>query len=93
MHCLERGEEGQKMLVALRDWWQSGFNDIGKPRPDTISPLQEDITLLEAERIARSQEPGDGLHQKGVLEQISTLLNSEKNGISHKSGDSPKVEM
>lgn len=76
MHCLERGMEGQKMLVALRDWWQSGFNSVGKPRPDTISLLREDIALLEAERIARNQEPGNGLHQLGVLEQINALLNS-----------------
>jgi hypothetical protein len=25
------------MLTALRDWWQTGVNDIGMPRPDTIS--------------------------------------------------------
>jgi ATP/maltotriose-dependent transcriptional regulator MalT len=73
-HCLERGEEGQRMLVALRDWWQGGINDVGMPRPDTISPIPEGIPLLEAERIARKREPGDGSMQKDVVEQIEAAL-------------------
>ncbi|MGB9774844.1 MAG: tetratricopeptide repeat protein, partial [Bacteroidota bacterium] len=72
--CLKRGEEGRKMLVALRDWWQTGINDIGTPRPDTISPIPEGIPLLEAERIAREREPGDGSPQKSVVEQIEKAL-------------------
>ena len=47
---VERGEEGRQMLIALRDWWKTGVNDIGTPRPDTISPIPEGIPLLEAER-------------------------------------------
>ncbi len=62
------------MLVALRDWWQSGLNDVGTPRPDTISPIPEGISLLEAERIARDREPGDGSTQISVVEQISRAL-------------------
>lgn len=73
-HCLERGEEGQQMLVALRDWWRTGTNDIGTPRPDTISPIPEGIALLEAERIAREREPGDGSPQKTVIEKIAEVL-------------------
>jgi hypothetical protein len=73
-HCLERGKEGQRMLIALRDWWQSGVNDLGTPRPDTISPIPEGLPLLEAERIARQREPGDGSPQKSVVEQINTVL-------------------
>jgi len=73
-HCLERGTEGRTMLTALRDWWQTGNNDIGTPRPDTISPIPEDIPLLEAERLARQREPGDGSLQKPVLEQIEATL-------------------
>ena len=73
-HCLVRGEEGQRMLMALRDWWQTGVNDISTPRPDTISPIPEDIPLLEAERIAREREPGDGSPQKTVTEQIDAAL-------------------
>jgi tetratricopeptide (TPR) repeat protein len=72
--CLKRGEEGRRMLIALRDWWQTGVNDIGTPRPDTISPIPEGIPLLEAERIAREREPGDGSPQKTVLEQIEAAL-------------------
>ena len=73
-HCLERGKEGQRMLIALRDWWQSGVNDIGIPRPDTISPIPEGLPLLEAERFARQREPGDGSPQKSVVEQINVVL-------------------
>jgi tetratricopeptide (TPR) repeat protein len=76
-HCLERGEEGQQMLIALRDWWKTGVNDIGKPRPDTISPIPEGVPLLEAERIAREREPGDGSPQKTVTEQIEMALSSK----------------
>jgi len=72
--CLKRGEEGWRMLLALRDWWQTGTNDIGTPRPETISPIPEGIPLLEAERIAREREPGDGSPQKGVVEQIEAAL-------------------
>lgn len=73
--CLERGDdEGRQMLTALRDWWQTGVNDIGTPRPDTISPIPEGIPLLEAERLAREREPGDGSPQKSVIEQIEAAL-------------------
>jgi len=73
-YCIERGEEGRQMLIALRDWWKTGVNDIGIPRPDTISPIPEGIPLLEAERIARGREPGDGTKQTSVMEQIESAL-------------------
>jgi len=73
-HCLERGEEGRRMLIALRDWWQTGTNDVSTSRPDTISPIPEGIPLLEAEQIAREREPGDGSPQKTVIEQIEAAL-------------------
>ncbi|MCX6028986.1 MAG: hypothetical protein NT169_06755 [Chloroflexi bacterium] len=76
-YCLARGEEGRQMLIALRDWWQTGVNDIGAPRPDTISPIPEGIPLLEAERIAREREPGDGSPQKSVVAQLDAALPSE----------------
>ncbi len=72
--CLARGEEGRRMLIALRDWWQTGVNDIGAPRPDTISPIPEGIPLQEAERIAREREPGDNSPQKSVIEQLGAAL-------------------
>lgn len=74
---LERGDEGRRMLVALRDWWGTGKNDSGTPRPDTISLIPEGIALLEAERIARAGEPGDGAVQKSVVEQIGAALRSQ----------------
>jgi tetratricopeptide (TPR) repeat protein len=73
-YCLERDEEGRQMLMALRDWWQTGINDIGAPRPDTISPIPEGVSLLEAERIARQREPGDGLPQVNVVDKIEAAL-------------------
>lgn len=77
-HCLESGEEGEQILAALRDWWQTGFNNIGTPNPNTISPIPEGIALLEAERKAREREPGDGSQQKTVTEQIDTALQSHR---------------
>jgi tetratricopeptide (TPR) repeat protein len=73
-NSVEHGEEGQRMLVALREWWQNGINDIGLPRPDTISPVPEGISLIEAERIARNREPGDGSQQRDVVERINAAL-------------------
>jgi hypothetical protein len=74
LYCVARGEEGQQMLVALGDWWKTDVNDIGTPRPDTISTIPEGILLLEAERIAREHEPGDGSPQKSVVEQIEAAF-------------------
>jgi tetratricopeptide (TPR) repeat protein len=73
-NSLEHGEEGQRMLAALREWWHNGNNDIGVPRPDTISTLPEGISLIEAERIARNRELGDGSQQRGVVDQIIAAL-------------------
>ena len=73
-YCLGGGEYEKKILIALRDWWKTGVNDIGTPRPDTISPIPEGIPLLEAEKIAREREPGDGSMQKSVIEQIEVAL-------------------
>jgi hypothetical protein len=49
---------------------KTGVNDIGTPRPDTISPIPEGIALLEGERLAREREPGDGSKQSTAVEQI-----------------------
>lgn len=73
-HCLERGDEGRKILFTLRDWWKTGVNDIGTSRPNTISPIPEGILLLEAEKLGREREPGNGSVQRSILEQIETAL-------------------
>jgi len=73
-YCLERGENGKEILIAMRDWWKSESNDVGSPRPDTISPIPEGIPLLEAEKIAREREPGNGSAQKSVIEQIEAAI-------------------
>ena len=81
-HCLERGQDpltranSRRMLVALREWWVIGVNDIGVLRPDTISTIPEGIPLLKAESLARETEPGDGTPQKWVIEQIDAFLNN-----------------
>lgn len=87
LYCLEHGEEGQQMLMALHDWWQSGSNAIGISRPDTISPIPEGIALLEAERIAREREPADGSRQQEVVEQINAALTRANGGESLSPGD------
>jgi tetratricopeptide (TPR) repeat protein len=73
-HCLQQGEEGKRMLQALLEWWRTGINDTGTPRPDTISPIQEGITLLEAERLAREREPGDGQPQRRIEDQVKAAV-------------------
>jgi len=69
-HSLERDDKGHKMLATIHDWWQTGLNELGKPRPDTISLIPEGILLIEAERITRQNEPGDDRPQVLVLEQL-----------------------
>lgn len=71
-YCLERDKVGREILRTLRDWWQTGINDIGTPRPDTISPIPEGLPLLDAEKLARQREPGDGSIQRSVVEQLET---------------------
>ncbi|HUW13448.1 MAG TPA: tetratricopeptide repeat protein [Anaerolineae bacterium] len=78
--CLDRAEEGRRMLAALRDWWRVGLNDIGGPREDTISLTPEGISLLKAEHLARSRERGDGSAQRTVTEQIDAALNAASTG-------------
>jgi tetratricopeptide (TPR) repeat protein len=76
-YCLEYGEQGRKILSTLRDWWKIGVNDVGTSRPDTISFIPEGIPLLEAEKIAREHEVGDGSMQKDVIGQFEIIQYSE----------------
>jgi tetratricopeptide (TPR) repeat protein len=78
--CMSRGQDGRRILIALRDWWKKGNNDVGMPRSDTISPLPEGISLLEAEQIARRREPGNGSPQKSVVDQIEKVLEDPNTG-------------
>lgn len=68
--CTERGEEGRQTLRALSDWWQTGVNDVGQPRLDTISLIPEGIQPTEAECMARKNEPGDESPQATVVEKL-----------------------
>ena len=74
--CQESTFEGQRMLAALRDWWRGAANDSGVARPDPISPIPEGVALVEAERLARQREPGDGSPQTSVAERIEQALSS-----------------
>ncbi len=76
--CLQRGEDGRNTLRRLKAFWQTGANDVGQPRPDTISPIPENIPLLEAERLAREREPGDGSPQMPVIERIESHLTARR---------------
>lgn len=78
--CVEQGEEGRRMLMALHDWWQTGANSIGAPRSDTISPIPENIPLLQAERIARQRELGDNSPQQTVVKRINAMLTTRHDG-------------
>jgi hypothetical protein len=42
-------------------------------RSDTISPINENISLLEAERIAREREIRDGSPQQIVVNRINEV--------------------
>lgn len=75
--CLDRGKEGQRMLHALYDWWRSASNSIGMPREGSIANVPEGILLLDAERMSRSREPGDGSTQKTLLEQLEQVFSKE----------------
>ena len=74
-YCLENRDSGKKILLVLLDWWKTGVNDIGTLRSDTISPMSEGIPLLEAEKIAREREPGDGSMQRTVVDQFEVAIN------------------
>ncbi len=82
-HCLNKGEPGRNMLKRLRDWWQIGTNDTGSQRIDTISPVAEGISLLQAEKIARKREPGDFVRQLPVVERIEVALDRRFSNDSH----------
>jgi tetratricopeptide (TPR) repeat protein len=68
--CLEHGAEGKRMLMALHDWWQVASNDIGTVQSEVTTSFPEGIALLEAERIAREYEPGNGSRQMTVVQQL-----------------------
>ncbi len=73
-HCLKRGKEGQRMLQLLYDWWKSGLNVLDTSRPSTVSTIPEGILLVEGERLARREEPGNRMLQATVMEQLDKYL-------------------
>lgn len=77
-YCIAHGQEGFDMLANLENWWKTGINEVAQLRLDTMSIVTEGISLLEAESMAREQEPGDLLVQKTVIQQIESALNHFK---------------
>ncbi len=72
--CLARGEEGRSLLLALRNWWQSGLNNVGPATRSTNSPIPVGIPLVQAECLARQRERGDGSEQVTVSEMLEMAL-------------------
>lgn len=73
-YCLQRRDNGYRMLMALQDWWGTSTNNVSEPLPETTSILRKGISLLEAEGIARQREPGDGTSQSLVMIQLEQGL-------------------
>lgn len=72
--CLQRGEDGRRMLEELRSWWNKGRNVTSQPQSESISPIREGIALIQAEQQVRDQEEGDLSPQRWVVEQIEKNL-------------------
>lgn len=88
-YLLNNGETGKKMLVVLHDWWKSGNNKIRVQKQDTVSPIPKGIALLEAEKLARELELGDGNTQITVLDQLIAAI--EKFNSSRSIPDVDKI--
>lgn len=73
-HCLARGADGLKMLGALRDWWNTGSNEVSKPRTETISVVPQGLQVLVAESKSRENEPGDYSRQAEVVDQLDKAM-------------------
>jgi len=71
--CIKNINEGRMMLIEILDWWK-GNNKVERSRPDTVCTIPEGLSLLEAERYIRMQEPGDGSEQKDVISVIEQII-------------------
>jgi len=68
--CGRYGSLGRNVLETLKTLWRSGSNAAVEIRPDTISFVVGDVSLVEAERAARSRESGDTRPRTMVLERL-----------------------
>ena len=63
------------LLRELREWWASGFVDPAIYGPTaSVSLVADGALLVEAEQAARRREPGNGLPQRTVLQQLDAAL-------------------
>jgi hypothetical protein len=73
--CLLQRAEGQTMLAALTNWWESGKDDFTLEISNNVTQFEVNIiTLIEAERLVRHREPGDGTIQLGVIQILKRFL-------------------
>lgn len=72
--CMNRGSSGTRMIERIAEWWSMGMNQPTLGDAPTISPLPLDVPLIDAERIAREREPGDGSTQIPVLDRLVAAM-------------------
>jgi tetratricopeptide (TPR) repeat protein len=66
--CSRKNNFGINILNSLLKWWKTGINDLEGINLSKISPIPNNISLIEAEKIARENEPGyHGSNQTYVL--------------------------
>lgn len=74
--CAGRGEEGQRVLRALLDWWREGTAEA-EAGPEVRLHTMQERSLLSTELDGRAAEPGNGDSQLGVVDQISQALDPD----------------
>jgi len=80
-YCLAKGgEDGWQMLIALRDWWKTGVNDIGTLRPDTISPVPEGIPLWRPNVSHVTESQVMPVQQRLLLNRFDAAVSSQGAG-------------
>lgn len=72
--CLERGADGRRVLESLREWWIAGVNEPGEHGAASVSLIAAGVPLMQAERQARTREPGTRAPQTAVVDRIEGAL-------------------
>ena len=72
--CLIKGQEGLRMLSALRDWWQQGVNVVDDRIENDLSLIPAGISLVLAEQAARKRDTVEGIIQKSLVERFNEIV-------------------
>ena len=73
--CSSRGSEGEKMVEALTNWWNTDTDHLKLAScNEGISPEISSTPLAQAEILARQREPGDGTVQSSLTDVFSRFL-------------------